>query len=93
MPPPITPTHGVGAKQTAAADRPLSATSARYFRSAPARPSAPCTRADTVCHAGDPRERGIPTFAEAAERTIELHRDGWKAGSPLGKQHMICPVS
>ena len=39
-----------------------------------------------VRHGGDPRGRGIPTFAEAAERTIELHRDGWKAGSPLGEQ-------
>ena len=28
----------------------------------------------------DPRGRGVPTFAEAAERTIELHRDAWKAG-------------
>ena len=35
-----------------------------------------------VRHSGDPRGRGIPTFAEAAERTIELHRDGWKVGSP-----------
>ena len=34
----------------------------------------------------DPRGRGIPTFAEAAERTIKLHRDGWKAGSPLPRQ-------
>ena len=34
----------------------------------------------------DPRGRGVPTFAEAAERTIELHRDGWKAGSPLPEQ-------
>ena len=24
--------------------------------------------------------------SEAAERTIELHRDGWKAGSPLPEQ-------
>ena len=39
-----------------------------------------------VVHGGDPRERGVPTFAEAAERTIELHRDGWKAGSPLPEQ-------
>ena len=34
----------------------------------------------------DPRGRGVPTFAEAAERTIELHRDAWKAGSPLAGQ-------
>ncbi len=34
----------------------------------------------------DPRGRGIPTFAEAAERTIKLHRDAWKAGSPLPEQ-------
>ena len=34
----------------------------------------------------DPRGRGVPTFAEAAERTIELHRDAWKAGSSLAGQ-------
>ena len=34
----------------------------------------------------DPRGRGIPTFAEAAERTIKLHREAWKAGSPLPEQ-------
>ncbi len=39
-----------------------------------------------VRHGGDPRGRGVPTFAEAAVRTIELHRDGWKAGSPLPEQ-------
>ena len=39
-----------------------------------------------VRHGGDPRGRGVSTFAEAAERTIELHRDGWKAGSPLPEQ-------
>ena len=39
-----------------------------------------------VLHGGDPRGRGVPTFAEAAQRTIELHRDGWKAGSPLPEQ-------
>ena len=39
-----------------------------------------------VLHGDDPRGRGVPTFAEAAKRTIELHRDGWKAGSPLPKQ-------
>ena len=39
-----------------------------------------------VRHGGDPRGRGVPTFAEAAEQTIELHRDGWKAGSPLPEQ-------
>ncbi len=37
-------------------------------------------------HGGHPRGRGVPTFAEAAKRTIELHRDGWKAGSPLPQQ-------
>ncbi len=39
-----------------------------------------------VRHGGDPRGRGVPTFAEASKRTIELHRDGWKAGSPLPEQ-------
>ncbi|WP_420438304.1 tyrosine-type recombinase/integrase [Candidatus Palauibacter sp.] len=39
-----------------------------------------------VRHGGDPRGGGVPTFAEAADRTIELHRDGWKAGSPLPAQ-------
>ena len=34
----------------------------------------------------DPRGRGVPTFAEAAERTIKLHRESWKAGSPLPGQ-------
>ena len=34
----------------------------------------------------DPRGRGVPTFAAAAERTIKLHRDAWKAGSPLSQQ-------
>ncbi len=34
----------------------------------------------------DPRGRGVPTFADAAERTIKLHRDAWKAGSPLPQQ-------
>ena len=34
----------------------------------------------------DPRGRGVPTFAEAAERTIELHREAWKEGSPLPEQ-------
>ena len=34
----------------------------------------------------DPRGRGVPTFAEAAERTIELHREAWKAGSLLPEQ-------
>ncbi|MXW56047.1 MAG: tyrosine-type recombinase/integrase [Gemmatimonadales bacterium] len=34
----------------------------------------------------DPRGRGIPTFSEAAERTIKLHRESWKAGSPLPGQ-------
>ena len=31
----------------------------------------------------DPRGRGIPTFGEAAKRTIEVHREAWKAGSPV----------
>ncbi len=39
-----------------------------------------------VRQGGDPRVRGVPTFGEAAERTIKLHRDGWKAGSPLPEQ-------
>ena len=39
-----------------------------------------------VRHGCDPCGRGVPTFAEAAERTTELHRDAWKAGSPLPKQ-------
>ena len=39
-----------------------------------------------ILHGGDPRGCGVPTFAEAAKRTIELHRDGWKAGSPLPEQ-------
>ena len=39
-----------------------------------------------VRHGKDPRGRGVPTFAEAAKRTIELHRDSWKAGSPLAEQ-------
>ena len=34
----------------------------------------------------DPRGRGVPTFGEAAKRTIELHRDSWKEGSPLPRQ-------
>ena len=38
----------------------------------------PLDNSRAVRHGGDPRGRGVP---EAAERTIELHRDGWKAGS------------
>ena len=34
----------------------------------------------------DPRGRGVPSFAEAAERTFELHRKAWKEGSPLPEQ-------
>ena len=34
----------------------------------------------------DPRGRGVPTFAKAARRTIDLHRDSWKEGSPLPQQ-------
>ena len=33
-----------------------------------------------VRHGGDPRGRGVPTFADAADR------DAWKAGSPLPEQ-------
>ena len=29
---------------------------------------------------------GVPTFAEVAERTMELHRDGWEAGSTVAEQ-------
>lgn len=29
----------------------------------------------------DPRGGGVPTFAEAAEQVIQLHRKGWKPGS------------
>ena len=39
-----------------------------------------------VLRGQDPRGRGVPTFAEAARRTIKLHRDSWKAGSPLPQQ-------
>ncbi len=39
-----------------------------------------------VLRGRDPRGRGVPTFAEAARRTIELHRDSWKPGSPLPQQ-------
>ena len=31
----------------------------------------------------DPRGGGVPTFREAAEETIRLHAESWKAGSPL----------
>ena len=31
----------------------------------------------------DPRGGGVPTFREAAEETIRLHTESWKAGSPL----------
>ncbi len=34
----------------------------------------------------DPRGRGVPTFAKAARRTIDLHRESWKEGSPLPQQ-------
>ena len=33
----------------------------------------------------DPRGGGVPTFREAAEETIRLHAESWKAGSPLPK--------
>ena len=39
-----------------------------------------------VRHGQDPRGRGVPTFEQAAERTIRLHRDAWKDGSPLPEQ-------
>ena len=29
----------------------------------------------------DPRGVGVPTFAEAAEKVIQLHREGWKPGA------------
>ena len=36
----------------------------------------------------DPRGGGVPTFREAAEETIRLHAESWKAGSPLpGEWH------
>lgn len=38
-----------------------------------------------VRHDGDPRGQGA-TCGDAAEPTIELYRDGWKAGSPLAEQ-------
>ena len=31
----------------------------------------------------DPRGGGVPTFREAAEETIRLHAESWKAGSPF----------
>ena len=34
----------------------------------------------------DLRACGVPTFTEAGERTIKLHRDAWKAGSPVPEQ-------
>ena len=34
----------------------------------------------------DPRGRSVPTFEQAAERTIRLHRDAWKDGSSLPEQ-------
>ena len=34
----------------------------------------------------DPRGRGVPTFAEAAKRTINLPRNAWKAGIPMREQ-------
>ncbi len=39
-----------------------------------------------VRHGGDPRGHGVPTFAEAVERTIELHRDSWKVGGTVAKE-------
>ena len=39
-----------------------------------------------VRQGGDPRGHGVPTFTEAAERTIALHRDAWKTRSPLADQ-------
>ena len=34
----------------------------------------------------DPRGSGVPTFREAAEETIRLHAESWKAGSPLPRE-------
>ena len=34
----------------------------------------------------DPRGGGVPTFREAAEETIRLHTESWKAGSPLPEE-------
>lgn len=34
----------------------------------------------TVAQGGDPRGGGIPTFAEAADKVIAIHRESWKPG-------------
>ncbi|WP_419166417.1 tyrosine-type recombinase/integrase [Candidatus Palauibacter sp.] len=34
----------------------------------------------TAWHGGDPRGAGIPTFAEAVEKVIEIHRASWRPG-------------
>ena len=48
----------------------------------------------TLVHLADPRiakvdtgsGKGVPSFAETDRRTIELHLDSWRAGSPLPEQ-------
>ena len=35
----------------------------------------------TVALGGDPRGGGIPTFAEAVDKVIVIHRDSWRPGS------------
>ena len=34
----------------------------------------------------DPRSPGVPTFAEAFERVLEIHREGWKDGAKTEQQ-------
>ena len=34
----------------------------------------------TVAQGGDPRGGGIPTFAEAADKVIAIHRESWRPG-------------
>ena len=34
----------------------------------------------TVARGGDPRGGGIPTFAEAADKVIAIHRESWRPG-------------
>ena len=35
----------------------------------------------TVAQGADPRGSGIPTFAEAVDKVIAIHRDSWRSGS------------
>ena len=35
----------------------------------------------TVTQGGDPRGSGIPTFAEAVDKVIAIHRESWRPGS------------